>query len=351
MENVVLQKYQGANFEVNLPVCVNIWIRPECQRRQFDVIREAKPSVLFLISDGGRTDEEWRAIFENRRLYDNGIDWSCTVYKMYETENQGMYTEGRRCHELVWSVVDRCAFLEDDVLPSVSFFRYCEEMLERYKDDLRVNVICGMNHLGTWESVQSDYFFSRQGSIWGYAMWKRTYAQYYDFGYMQDPYIMECLHQRTRRNAKLWDRICGYAQNSNFEGHCPFTEYYFELSMYLHSQVQVIPKYNLISNIGCTANAAHSSELKLLPHGIRRIFNMKTYELQFPLRHAQYVLPDVVYEKKRNEILAYNCPWRSKVRGIERIWLQIRYGNLLGGAHIMVERIARGLKMWQKTEH
>lgn len=350
MENVVVQKYKGENFLVDLPVCINIWIRPECQRRQFEVIRQAKPSVLFLISDGGRTDAEWQAIFENRRLYDEGIDWDCTVYKMYKTENQGLYAQAKQFHELVWSKVDRCAFLEDDVLPSVSFFRYCAELLERYKDDLRVNVICGMNHLGVCENVQSDYFFSRQGSIWGYAMWKRTYEQYYDFAYMQDPYVMDCLRQRTRRNAKIWNRICGYAKSPIYERHPPFTEYYFELSMYLHNQLQIIPKYNLISYIGCTEDSAHSSELELQPHGIRRIFNMKTYELDFPLHHARYVLPDVAYEKKRNEILAYNCPWRSKVRGVERIWLQLRHGNLRGATYIVVERMARLLKMKQKTE-
>ncbi len=341
MENLTVQNYQGTNFLVDLPVCINIWIRPECQRRQFEVIRQAKPSVLFLISDGGRTDAEWQAILENRRLYDEGIDWDCTVYKLYERQNQGMYAEAKRFHELVWSKVDRCAFLEDDVLPSVSFFRYCAELLERYKDDLRVNVICGMNHLGVWENVQSDYFFSRQGSIWGYAMWKRTYEQYYDFAYMQDPYVMDCLRQRTRRNAKIWNRICGYAKNPAYEGHPPFTEYYFELSMYLQNQLQVIPKYNLISNIGCTDDAAHATELALMPRALRRIFNMKTYELDFPLHHARYVLPDVAYEKKRNEILAYNCPWRSKVRGIERILLGIRHGEWKQTVLFLKKKVAR----------
>ena len=350
MENLTIQNYRGANFLVELPVCINIWIRPECQRRQFEVIRQAKPSVLFLISDGGRTDAEWQAIFQNRTLYDEGIDWNCTVYKLYERQNQGMYAEAKRFHELVWSKVDRCAFLEDDVLPSVSFFRYCAELLERYKDDLRVNVICGMNHLGVWEKVQSDYFFSRQGSIWGYAMWKRTYEQYYDFEYVQDSYVMDCMQQRTRHNPKFWRRICGYANNPVYEGHPPFTEYYFELSMYLQNQLQIIPKYNLISNIGCTVDAAHSSELKLLPHEVRRVFNMKTYELSFPLRHAKYVLPDVTYEKKRNQILAYNCPWRSKLRGLEHIVLQIRHGKIKQAGILFLRRVQRILKIDKKVE-
>ena len=83
-----------------------------------------------------------------------------------------------------------------------------EEMLEKYKDDLRVNVICGMNHLGVSENVNSDYFFSRQGSIWGCAIWKRTWQQYHDFSYGKDDYVMKCLKQRTKHNKIFWKSNC-----------------------------------------------------------------------------------------------------------------------------------------------
>lgn len=159
MENVIVQNYTGQAYLVDVPVCINLWIRPQCQRLQFEVIKKARPSILFLISDGGRTETEWQAIFQNRALYDEEIDWDCTVYKMYEKENRGLYAMDRKSFDLVWKVVDRCIFLEDDILPSVSFFPYCKELLERYKDDLRVNVICGMNHLGVYEAASSDYFF------------------------------------------------------------------------------------------------------------------------------------------------------------------------------------------------
>ena len=78
-------------FLVDVPVRVNIWIRPECQKRQFEVIKKARPSVLFLVSDGGRNEKEWEAIRKNRELIDGGIDWDCTVYRIYEDKNNGLY--------------------------------------------------------------------------------------------------------------------------------------------------------------------------------------------------------------------------------------------------------------------
>lgn len=332
-------------FLVDVPVKINIWIRPECQRQQFEIIKKAKPSILFIASDGGRNEKEWAAIRANRKMIDEGINWECTVYRMYEDQNLGMYTMGHKIHEWVWSKVDRCIFLEDDILPSISYFRYCAELLEKYKDDLRVNVICGMNHLGISENVSSDYFFSRQGSIWGCAMWKRTYDQYYDFSYGKDPYVMSLLKERTKHNKIFWKRIEAYTTQELYEGHVAGDEYYYEFSMYGYNQLQIIPKKNMISNIGCTKDSAHADDLKMMPSGLRRVFNMETYELDFPMKHAKYVIPDVEYEKKRNKILAYNYPWRSRRYWIEKVWLKIRYGHWKDALSTVVNRARRTIKI------
>lgn len=315
-------------FLVDVPVRINIWIRPDCQRKQFEILKQARPSILFLISDGGRNEEEWEAIRKNRAMYDTEIDWECTVYKMYEEKNNGLYTMVAKMSELVWDKVDRCIFLEDDILPSVSFFQYCCDLLEKYKDDLRISAICGMNHLGVSEDVTSDYFFSRQGSIWGTAMWKRTFLlRDPEFKYGNDEYTMKLLKQRTKHNKIAWNRICAYTKQKYYEGHVAGGEFWHEFNMYGHNQLQIIPKKNMICCEGCTANAAHSVSYEKLGKGLRKLFYMKTYELDFPLKHNEYVIPDVEYEKKRNRILAYNHPWINFYRRIEWIVNKIRRGD------------------------
>ncbi len=311
------------DYLVDVPVRINIWIRPECQRKQFEIIKKARPSILFLISDGGRNEKEWSAIYQNRKIYDEEIDWNCTVYKVYEDKNNGLYTMGVKTRELVWSKVDRCIFLEDDILPSVSFFQYCAELLEKYKDDERISTICGMNHLGTYDAPKSDYFFSRQGSIWGTATWKRVHDMRDGIKYADDPYVLDLLRQRTRHNDTFWKKIMGYTKDERYDGHIPGGEFYVEFAMYGHNQLQIIPKKNMICNIGCTEDAAHSLSLNRLPKGIRRVFNMETYELDFPLKHAKYVIPDIEYEKKRNRIMAYNHPVISYIRRWQGTWARI----------------------------
>ena len=234
---------------------------------------------------------------------------------------------GRKTASLIWNTVDRCILLEDDILPSVSFFKYCAELLEKYKDDQRIECICGMNHLGISKDVNSDYFFARQGSIWGIATWKRAYAERYQFDYKNDAYIMKLLKQRTKHNPIAWKRLCAYAQSKYYEGHVAGSEFWIEFNMYAQNRLQIIPKKNLITNIGCTKDAAHSQPLNQLPRGIRRVFNMEAYELEFPLKHAEYVIPDLDYEKKRNQIMGYNRPVIKLFRKAEIFWIKIKSGQ------------------------
>ena len=164
------------SFLVDVPVRIKIWTRPETQKKQFEIIREVRPSVLFIQSDGGRNENEWDLIKENRELYDSQIDWKCTVHKMYLDENHGMYGSEALGMKQVFSEVDRCIFTEDDDLMSLSFIPFCEELLERYKDDLRVGAISGSNPFKEYDTP-ADYLFTRAPGIHGIAFWKRFYRR------------------------------------------------------------------------------------------------------------------------------------------------------------------------------
>lgn len=315
------------DYLVDVAVKTDIWIRTDLQREQFEVIRKARPSILFLISDGGRNDAEWEAIRQNRKMYDEEIDWNCTVYRQYESCNQGMYAMEKKERELIWSHVDSCIFMEDDIIPAVSFFRFCAEMLEKYKDDPRVYAICGTNYTGVNEACSSDYFFSRYGAVWGTATWKRSYMQYHT-SFVDDPYTMGLLRKETKRHNCHWKQIRGIAKEGMYDGHVPGDEFYMNLAVYGYHQLLIIPKYNLTSNKGCSASATHGDALKRLPMGIRPVFNTKTYELDFPLKEPEYMIPDTDYEEKRNRIMALDHPFVWFYRKVERSFYLLLSGDI-----------------------
>ena len=115
--------------------------------------------------------------------------------------------------------------------------------------------------------------------------------------------------------------------------------------IYGQHQLLIIPKKNMITNIGADANAAHAAALDNLPKGIRRVFNMKRYELDFPLSHPKYVFPDTRYEAVRNRIMAYGHPLVRLYRNSETVFLNLKNGN---GDYVK-DRLAKMIKLKRGT--
>lgn len=290
------------DYLVDVPVCVNIWIRPEAQRRQFEVIKQARPSIIFLQSDGGRNEKEWEAIFQNRKIYEEEVDWQCEIHRIYEKENQGLYAMGRKVSEYVWEKVDRCIFLEDDHIPAVTFFRYCAELLERYKDDERIEMICGNNVLTTYPDAEpNDYFFTEVGwSIWGTARWKRTVInRSFPFEYADDRYIKEKLRENM---TPFWfEKAKHYIKGELYENHVPGSEYFYMANSVLYHRLSIIPTKNMICNVGVDGTHASSEQRKYWNKG-PDVFNLPVYEIDSKIRHPKYIIDDkkfgILYEKK-----------------------------------------------------
>ena len=333
---------------VDVPVQFNIWIRPECQKKQWEVIREVRPSILFVVSDGGRNDEEWNLINENRAMIDNGIDWDCEVHKLYSEKNYGMYQNQMNANEYIWARVDRCIFMEDDVVPSPTFFSFCKDLLERYKDDTRISMIAGLNFLGNYDRPEADYFFSKSTHVWGFATWKRVYDNYYNFAYGKSPYTMDLLQHITAENPSFLKKINAYAENDYYQGHRAFEEFFLEFAVYGYHQLAIIPTRNMICNIGASSDSTHFTNLNDLPKDVQNLFHMKTYDVSFPLTHPEYVIEDYYYDKKVHEINA-DMGWPKLKRQIERKYLYIRSGkNIIEGAKRVLARRAANHREFEK---
>ena len=310
------------DFLVDVPVRINIWIRPEAQRAQFEVLKQARPSILFLISDGGRNEKEWEAIYANRKIFEEEIDWNCRIYKLYEDHNNGLYTMSKKGAELIWNKVDRCIFLEDDQIPAVSFFRYCAELLERYKDDTRIEMICGHNpHVTYDDALPNDYYFSSNGwSIWGTAFWKRTAVQReYPFDYADNDYIKRCL--KDNLNDFWYKKVEGYCNGELVDNHLPGGEYYHAVNSVLYHRVSIMPTRNMICNVGYQGAHVDFSEKDKKP----KYFGAQTYEIEFPIKHPKYVVDDKYYGQEYDKLLNH-----AKVNFVKYFFKRIKnFVNLI----------------------
>lgn len=325
---------------VNVPVALNVFIRPNALQRVFGAVKKARPSILFLLGDGPRNENDAEKIKICRKIVED-IDWECEVYKLYSEENMGLYAKYFDSQEKIFSIVDRCIFLEDDVLVSDSFFRFCAELLEKYKDDYRVHYVTGLNYLGEYKDPTADYFFAGEGSIWGYATWRRTYLSQ-NMEYADDDYITNCMCRVAKQLKPGYQKkIMGYKYDIHYEGHIPGPEFYKNASRFSQNQVYIVPAKNMVSNIGIGDGSVHSSDdIRKMAKGNSQLFNMNLYELDFPLKHPKFIVRDIKYEKKVNKILGWNRPHVFWFRKIETTIRCLVYGDIKS----TVKKIQRNIK-------
>ncbi|MDY3304983.1 MAG: hemolysin activation protein, partial [Clostridia bacterium] len=182
-------------YKSNVSVMILFFTRPDVLTKTFESVRKARPAKLFLFQDGPRGEKDNIKINECRKIVEE-IDWDCQVYRNYSETNLGCDKSQYAAFEWAFQYTDSLMFLEDDCVPSQSFFPFCEQLLEKYKDDKRVHMICGMNHEGdSSATVKEDYLFAKTPTIWGWATWKRAWQNWdMSFAYLDDPETLKRIH-------------------------------------------------------------------------------------------------------------------------------------------------------------
>ena len=313
--------------KTDIAVLLLMFTRSDTFQQVFNEVRKARPSKLFLFQDGPRGERDMAGIEACRQIAsDENIDWECEVHRNYQEQNLGCMTAGYTSHRWAFTLADKVMVLEDDVVPSQSFFPFCKEMLDRYEHDERVTMISGFNMDEQTQDCPYDYFFTSAFSIWGWASWRRVVSQWDDnLSFLDDPYNLDQLQQLIKARGWKSDfiRTCRLHRESGL----PQFETIFWSHMMLNNGLAVMPAKNLISNVGATQESAHYSALSTLPKAVRRIFTMQRYELTFPLQHPKYMVDNVAYQQRMYRYNAWGHPWLKISRSIEELWLNLSHGN------------------------
>lgn len=316
-------------------------------------VKKARPARLFLYQDGPRMvdregnavsdpeqSKDWRGIMACRRLVcDEAIDWQCEVHRLYQEKNFGCDPSEYLSQRWAFSLTDKCIVLEDDDVPSQSFFPFCKEMLDRYEHDERVTLISGFNTDEVTADCDADYFFTRAFSIWGWASWARVVNNWDgDYGFVKDREQYDTLCRIVReRNAYTWmPDVCRQRCASGKE----YYESIFWAYMTLHNGMAVMPRKNMINNIGLSGGTHYETELKLLPHRQRRLFTMQRHELLPPYRHPHEVSDSEAYLDRYLCRMGLDRPLHKLLNSIEELLLNLRHGRINNITAAIKKRVA-----------
>jgi hypothetical protein len=248
----------------NTPIVFILFNRPAAAKQVFEKIRLIKPGKLYVAADGPRPGRAGEAALcqASRALVQNGIDWQCDVEYKFEEANLGCGLGVFSAISWAFKKEERLIILEDDVVPALPFFGYCEDLLETYKDDPRIWVISGLNHFNGKKNLNDDsYFFSHYASIWGWATWKRCWKQ-------NDIYMkrwpdfkrsgMRFSHMPQAEGEVRYKRLDALYENRIAKGgklDAWGPQYSFPI--WANSGVGIVPAENLVTNIG--VEGTHSS--------------------------------------------------------------------------------------------
>ena len=329
----------------NVPVMLLFFNRPDTLRQVFEAVRKAQPKQLFLVQDGARADrpDDPAKVQACREIVEQ-VDWPCEVYKNYATEN--MSCDHREFTGIDWCFehVDRLMILEDDCVPSQTFFRMCEELLEKYKDDDRIATISGFNRTQEYPSPY-DYVFSMTNAGWGWATWKRFWDQVRenrDLDRLADTDYIRTHWDPTDKSlvktygAKFIEQGLRCKALSEQTGKVNSWEYLVGFTMIMNHMLAITPTKNMSKYIGISADATHChADVRIMPHKTRRVLTQPHHEFDHPLRHPPQVVRDVQFEEADRKAFRYP-PY---VANIEGMLLKLRYGDFTLIRQVILRRL------------
>ena len=327
---------------LDVAVLILFFNRPSTLQPVFEQVRKARPAKLFLYQDGPRGERDMPGIEACRDIVSH-VDWDCEVKTFFQEQNVGCDPSEYISQKWAFSYVDKCIVLEDDDVPSLSFFPFCKEMLDRYADDRRISIISGFNHEEhTTDVGDASYFFSTTHSIWGWASWRRVLDEWDEhYTFLDDPVAMSQLRALVRERHYRDDFIPMCERHRELGK--AFYETIFQAQSFLGSGLSIVPVHNLITNLGVQADSTHfAGSVDTLPKGYRRIFTMGRHELTFPLHHPRYVVEHVAYRQRVYRIMGWGHPWLKVMRSLEELWLNLRYGNFTA----IFSAAARRVRKW-----
>lgn len=273
------------SFQLQTPVALLCFNRPTETAKAMERIRAARPPRLHVIADAPRQNRpEDQGLCAEVRKIATQIDWPCDLITDFADQNLGCFRRVSSGLTKAFASSDELIIIEDDCVPNLSFFRFCEILLERFRGDDRVFAISGDNFQAGPPRTPYSYYFSQIFHCWGWASWRQqwqsvdlsmsAWPELRDGGWLCDAfgdpsmanYYRQAFEQTYTRKNDSW-------------------AYRAALSSLTQGRVNILPNTNLVQNIGFGEDATHTAARPA--HNAPRAGSMN-----FPLTHPPHIIID-----------------------------------------------------------
>ncbi len=232
----------------NTAVLFITFARPEYARVVFDSIKRAKPRVLYFYSNMARENHESeKRKNEEIRQYIKEIEWDCDLKTFFREKHVDIYSSLFSAIDWVFDNEEQAIILEEDCVASLAFFGFCDYLLQKYKNDQRIWVISGNNLVECYNPNDFDYFFSSFPYLYGWASWKDRWEKVDRNTLPYEKIKKYFLFNQIYINRKAVKSALNFTKLIR---DTPAWDYRMQMSMKCNGGVGIIPRYNLVKNIG-----------------------------------------------------------------------------------------------------
>lgn len=297
------------------PILFIVFNRIDTAQQVFEAIRKVQPKKLYIACDGPRKYKvgEVEACLQTRRLASQ-VDWPCQVKTLFLDKNLGPSLGPYTFIKWFFEQEEQGIILEHDCLPHPDFFPYCEELLDKYKDNQNIGAISGPNFIPDTQSPYS-YSFTIYNHIWGWATWRRTIDKYtLDLSDISTKELNDMLKRNfpSFKERLYWKTIFKQIRKKEI----PTWDYYLTFCLWFNNLLAISPTKNLVANIGFGEGAVNTTD-KNSPLANRPVYPI------MPLTHNEIFIPNKKEESKyfekfimenKGELYLYSKIFLKKIR-------------------------------------
>ncbi|NLK82373.1 MAG: nucleotide-diphospho-sugar transferase [Bacteroidales bacterium] len=293
------------------PILFIIFNRLQTTKQVFEKIREAKPTQLFIAADGPRegNESDVQKCKEVRDWVLSNIDWECDVKTLFQEKNLGCGRNPASAITWFFEQVEMGIILEDDTVPSITFFSFCEKLLLRYKNDNRFFVIAGVNYQPKPVNMYS-YYYTAMGHCGAWASWSRAWSHFkYEMYSYDDVKMAHSIkyYFKTKQQFNYWYNIyLNMKQNPVSD----IWDYQWTLCQWYNKAINILPNSNMINNVGYGEDSTH------IKYKIDGIFDVPTQDIY------NIIHPKQIKINRKADLYTFYKNFERKKKNI--FWYKVR---------------------------
>lgn len=303
--------------QFDIPILMLVFRRPIETKRVLDRILEMHPKRLYIVADGAREDrpDDVAEVYKTRALFKD-LPSSIKVTTLFRDKNLGLRKSVESGLSWFFSKEKMGIILEDDCLPSYSFFEFMRTNLIQYEKDEKVMHIGGDNYQfgKKYGEKGADYYFSHLPHIWGWATWKRAWKHY-------DPNAEKVKSFLQTKKASdfgiewfYFHKHKEYFKKTIISHTLDSWAYIWHFSIWYNKGISICPNVNLVQNIGFGENATHTTSSESI------LASVQAKEIELPIKHPKNI---IIQHEADNHALGvlYGKNWGERLMRRLRRWI------------------------------